>query len=620
MVIALVWLSGAVFWWGFVGLGLVRFRRLLAAVAAAPDELQERVRSRGERMGLSLRRIPTVGIIPARLAPMVWAPLLGRPRLLLPQELWGRLDLSQQNAVLAHELAHLSRRDHWVRWFEAVVIGIYWWDPIAWWARREIERTEEEACDAWVLWSHPAAGGAYAEALVAAAAFLSCVRLPLPVGASGVSNTLSLKRRLKMIMSDVESAPGTPSRPWSFLALAVACLPLLPAPTSGKNPDSAAGAPVGQLPASGPKANSEQLPKMPPAKVSPTRPDRLRVSRPIIRQVSDYFDADSVPLQPAHRIDLKAAVAGILNRVACKPGFAFKKGSVLFEIDSRAFALEHQKAEAEVKRLQSRLRAISAQAQAIKPNEFGSQKAEARLTAEGEEAEALMLGAQATLDLAKLKLESTRVVAPIDGVVSSVNLGEGDFVEAGKTVLARILSRDLLTADVWIVEATAERLETARGERAMGSGFSIRIGVRDEENFPHSSSIDYVNPEAQNGQLRIRVLVPNADGSLRPGLMARPRVTFGPPHEGLLVPRDAIWEESRRCIYILNDKSIVERRFVQTGLDYDGMRVVQKGLRADEWVIIDRTGAKRFGGTAIAAGDIERIMVSPKAAEETSTP
>ena len=72
--------------------------------------------------------------------------------------------------MLAHELAHLKRRDHWVRWFEAVVLGFYWWDPIAWWARREMERTEEEACDAWVVSLLPAAGGAYAEALVAPAA------------------------------------------------------------------------------------------------------------------------------------------------------------------------------------------------------------------------------------------------------------------------------------------------------------------------------------------------------------------------------------------------------------------------------------------------------------------
>ena len=94
---------------------------------------------------------------------MVWVPLAGPPHLVLPEELWGRLDAAQQDAVLAHELAHLKRRDHWVRRLEALACGLYWWDPVAWWAHREVERAEERCCDAWVLWALPAAAEAYAE-------------------------------------------------------------------------------------------------------------------------------------------------------------------------------------------------------------------------------------------------------------------------------------------------------------------------------------------------------------------------------------------------------------------------------------------------------------------------
>ena len=80
---------------------------------------------------------------------MVWVPLAGPPHLVLPEELWGLLDATQQDAILAHELAHLKRRDHWVRRLEALACGLYWWDPVAWWARREVERAEERCCDAW---------------------------------------------------------------------------------------------------------------------------------------------------------------------------------------------------------------------------------------------------------------------------------------------------------------------------------------------------------------------------------------------------------------------------------------------------------------------------------------
>src|ERR1035441_8093540 len=92
---------------------------------------------------------------------------------------------------------------------------------------------EEEACDAWVLWSQPGAAGAYAEALVATTAFLSGFSRPLPVGASGVRNTLSLKRRLVMILSDVENAPMTRSRSWNRRNLGRLVQPQQPIPDPG---------------------------------------------------------------------------------------------------------------------------------------------------------------------------------------------------------------------------------------------------------------------------------------------------------------------------------------------------------------------------------------------------
>src|SRR5205085_2360482 len=79
----------------------------------------------------------------------------GRPRVLLPAALWARLSEAQRDALLLHELAHLRRGDHWVRRLELAVLGLYWWLPTVWWARREIQRAEEECCDAWVVWASP---------------------------------------------------------------------------------------------------------------------------------------------------------------------------------------------------------------------------------------------------------------------------------------------------------------------------------------------------------------------------------------------------------------------------------------------------------------------------------
>jgi hypothetical protein len=158
---------------------------------------------------------------------MLWA-LGRRPLLLLPAALWDRLDAEQQDTLLAHELAHLRRGDHWVRRLELLVLGLYWWHPVAWWARRELCEAEEQCCDAWVVWALPAAARAYAAALLETVTFLSQARPALPEAASGAGHVRPLKRRLTMILR------GTPPRAltWGGLllvaGLAALLLPLWP--------------------------------------------------------------------------------------------------------------------------------------------------------------------------------------------------------------------------------------------------------------------------------------------------------------------------------------------------------------------------------------------------------
>jgi RND family efflux transporter MFP subunit len=610
----LFWLVGAGLWWSYVALSVSRFRRLVESAKTAHGELHDRMLHIADSIGLPTRLIPTAALASARVSPMVWASLLSRPRLLLPAELWGRLDGSQQDAVLTHELAHLKRRDHWVRWLETVVLGIYWWNPVAWWARRELERTEEEACDAWVLSSQPMAAGAYAEALIATTAFLAGINLQLPAGASGVTNTHSLKRRMRMLLSPSANVQSARSRSWTFLVLGTLCLPLLPVPISGKTD----GSPPSQSPNRRKEANASTPPAETP--LSAPQTSRIRVARPITRQIGAYVDVDGA-LQSAARVEIKAAVGGMLKKVACKPGEGVKKGDVLFEIDSRVYALELQKAEAEVRRLQSRLRNIGVQARAVDRSERDREYL-ARVQAEHEEAEAVLLGAQANLDLAKLRLDSTKVTAPVDGVVSRLLQSEGDFVEAERTSLARIVATNFMVADFYVEEPVAQCIETLRANREKSPREFVRVAVRDEAGFPHPASIDFVDPEVQpvaESAVHVRILVPNPDGSLRSGQPARIRMTFGPPRECLLVPVEAVsMRDGRRFVYVLNDQNVVGQRFVQATLLYGEQRAVESGLRADEWVIVGGD-AQALVGTTVEQQNILGAQAPPAATEKPAT-
>jgi beta-lactamase regulating signal transducer with metallopeptidase domain len=219
------WLTGSAFWWLLACLRVARFRRLLRHTRPAPADVQEQARRLAGRLGLA--SCPGVWLVPARVSPLLWA--LGRsPRLLLPADLWQALTPEQRDTLLAHELAHLRRRDHWVRRLELVVLGLFWWHPVAWWARHELAEAEEACCDGWVLWALPEAGPAYAAALVETLAFLSRARRPVPVAASGAGRVKILKRRLFMILQ--RPSPRALSGAGLFAVLGFGCLllPLLP--------------------------------------------------------------------------------------------------------------------------------------------------------------------------------------------------------------------------------------------------------------------------------------------------------------------------------------------------------------------------------------------------------
>ena len=223
--VGVLWAAGSGGWFLLAAVRVIRFRRLLRFAEAAPEALCARAARLAQRLGL--RRCPTVWLVPGRLSPMLWA-AGGAPRLLVPAGLLGQVRDDQLDTLLLHELAHLRRRDHWVRGLEFLAMGLYWWNPVVWWARRELREAEEQCCDAWVVSVLSCSRRAYAEALVGTLDFLSHAPAATPLLASGIGHVADLKRRLTMILSGTTPRALTWRGGLTMLGLA-ALLPLLPA-------------------------------------------------------------------------------------------------------------------------------------------------------------------------------------------------------------------------------------------------------------------------------------------------------------------------------------------------------------------------------------------------------
>jgi beta-lactamase regulating signal transducer with metallopeptidase domain len=223
-VFGLVWLAGSLLWFAIATRRLWRFARLLRHARPASAALTERVAALSRTLGL--RMPPHILLVQGHLSPMVWA--LGRVTLLVPAKLVTKMSATALDTLLAHELAHIRRRDHWVRWLELVGLGLYWWNPVVWLARRELRQAEELCCDAWVVRCLPDARRVYATALVDALDFLSRPDEPVPALGCGLGRVDDLKWRLTMILRGQTSPRLGLMTALGVFGLAVLLLPLVP--------------------------------------------------------------------------------------------------------------------------------------------------------------------------------------------------------------------------------------------------------------------------------------------------------------------------------------------------------------------------------------------------------
>jgi RND family efflux transporter MFP subunit len=346
-----------------------------------------------------------------------------------------------------------------------------------------------------------------------------------------------------------------------------------------------------------------------PAAVKPQVP-QVTVAKPAAHVILDYVE---FPGQTAAvgEVEVRARVSGYIVKIHFEDGEEVKQGDVLFEIDPRPYQLALNRAKGEL----SRLRALSEKAKAnlgraerLRPSGAVSEDDYEQDVANLKVYQASFEAADAAVAEAELNLEFTRVVSPIDGRVSRRLVTEGNLVQAGSndsTLLTTVVTIDPVYVYFNIEEPTLLRFEHLGWQagdkmlldRIKELKIPVEIGLADEQGFPHVGQLDFVdnkvNPDT--GTISARGRFEKAT-RLTPGMFVRVRVPIGPAHQALLVSERAIGtDQGQKYLLTVDAKKCVQYRPVELGSLRDGLRVVESGLKADDWVIVQGLQRARPG-------------------------
>jgi len=211
-----VWIAGSL---GTAGLVFVLWRRCLRRIrdsrVAYDPQLAARVDELGRRLGLG-RNVELV-VCRGALGPAVIGVL--RPQLILPQRLVSGRVFDQFEAIVAHELVHVRRRDTALLLVELAAKVLWWFHPLVWMASRQASRWRECCCDAETVARLGCSPASYARGLLDVLEHLQVDRsLTLAPGMCPAEIT---RRRLETIMRESHTfQKNTPRYAWLLAALA----------------------------------------------------------------------------------------------------------------------------------------------------------------------------------------------------------------------------------------------------------------------------------------------------------------------------------------------------------------------------------------------------------------
>ena len=268
---------------------------------------------------------------------------------------------------------------------------------------------------------------------------------------------------------------------------------------------------------------------------------------------------------------MTSQVSGIVQSIRVRENQEVRGGQLLIQIDTTDYALNLADSRAALQRAEVDLEVRLLQDELIEDPELRAARAARARVLTGVSA------AEVNVLRAEIEMEKTRVTAPFAGRIADLEVVEGQYVGGG-TELFTVVTLDPIKVSVSVLETAVVNLEEGRGA-------SMVFSAMPDTTF--TSRIEYINPvvDLQTNTTRVTVLLPNADGRIRPGMYADARLEARQVPDVVLVPRSAIREtEDRRSHLFVEQDGRAKWIYVPLGRMNETLVELLGEPGSQEWV------------------------------------
>jgi RND family efflux transporter MFP subunit len=317
--------------------------------------------------------------------------------------------------------------------------------------------------------------------------------------------------------------------------------------------------------------------------------------------------------------DVRAQVTGYLQKQGYQEGSFVRQGQLLFQIDPRPFQAALDQAQGQL----AQAKAMLANAQAVQhrteldverytplaKEQAASQQdldnaVQNNLAALAtvETAKAQIKTSEAAVETAKINLEFTRLVAPIDGIAGQAQLQVGALVSPGSGVVTSVSTVDPIKVYFTVSEPQylewRRRFPTEASRLEADKKLRLQLILADGSTYSHDGTFHFADRQVNEstGAIRIAGLFPNPNNILKPGGYAKVRAVIRTEEHALLVPQRAISElQGGYQVAVLDADNKVSIRPVTVGPQLGRRWVISSGLNPGERVVAEGVQKVRSG-------------------------